>query len=149
MFERILVVCEGNICRSPVAEVMLQRKLPACRVSSAGLSALVGYDINPLMREVALGRGQECPPHVARKLTTELAGEADLILVMEGRQRERMIQQMPQASGKIMLLGKWLGERDIPDPYRRSREVHEQICRLLEEATEAWSRRLNGGGRSE
>lgn len=143
MFARILVVCTGNICRSPVAEAMLRRALPAKRLSSAGLGALVGHGVEPTARELAEADGLDVAGHQALQLTREMLADADLILVMSPGQRRAVGELAPQALGKTMLLGKWLpGEPEIPDPYRKSREAFEYVHQLLTEATNEWARRL-------
>lgn len=143
MFERILVVCIGNICRSPVAEVMLSRDLPTKQVSSAGLGALVGQGVDPAARELAEAEGLDVSAHQARQLSREMLAQADLILVMSAGQRRAIGELAPQALGKTMLLGKWLpGEPDIPDPYRKSREAFEHVHGLLRAAVGEWARRL-------
>ncbi|VDZ78083.1 protein-tyrosine phosphatase [Salmonella bongori] len=53
MFNKILVVCVGNICRSPTAECLLQRFHPSLTVASAGLGALVGKGADPAAASVA------------------------------------------------------------------------------------------------
>ena len=60
----------------------------------------------------------------------------------EGRQRDRIIQQFPEASGKTFLLSHWNGGQDIPDPYRRGREIFERIYPLMRQATDAWLKKL-------
>ncbi|MGE4534768.1 low molecular weight protein-tyrosine-phosphatase [Halomonas sp.] len=145
MFARILVVCTGNICRSPVAEAMLRQALPQKRLSSAGLGALVGHGVEPTARELAEADGFDVADHQARQLTRELIGDADLILVMSAGQRRAIGELAPEALGKTMLLGKWLdGGKgvDIPDPYRKSREAFEHVHELLKNATQAWATRL-------
>ena len=57
MFERILVVCDGNICRSPTVAAMLAAARPEKRISSAGLVGLEGHDMEPTAREVAAAQG--------------------------------------------------------------------------------------------
>ncbi|HLR16404.1 MAG TPA: protein tyrosine phosphatase [Alcanivoracaceae bacterium] len=141
MFENILVVCDGNICRSPTVEFMLQARTSK-NISSAGLVGLVGHDMDATAREVAEAHGLKCPPHSGRKLTRELCQQADLILVMEQRQRERVTQLAPEASGKTMLLGKWLGDKEVPDPYKRSRDVFEHVYTLMDNAVAEWTKRL-------
>ena len=83
MFQNILVVCMGNICRSPIAERILQKKLPGHRVSSAGINALAGKDADFQAIKTALKHGVVVAGHTARQLTPEMCNAADLILVME------------------------------------------------------------------
>jgi len=143
MFNRILVVCAGNICRSPVAEAMLRQALPGRQLSSAGLGALVGHGVEPTARALAEADGLDVANHQARQLTVEMLGDADLILVMSPGQRRAVGELAPQALGKTMLLGKWLpDEPEIPDPYRKSREVFEHVHRMLGRATDSWAARL-------
>lgn len=146
MFERILVVCIGNICRSPVAEAMLRRSLPGKRVGSAGLGALVGQGVDPTARELAEADGLDVASHQARQLDRELLASADLVLVMSPGQRRAVGEISPEAMGKTMTLGKWLDGgkgQDIPDPYRKSREAFEHVHRQLQDATAAWAKRLS------
>ncbi len=143
MFSRILVVCTGNICRSPVAEAMLRQALPAKQFSSAGLGALVGHGVEPTARALAEADGLNVTDHQARQLTREMLTDADLVLVMSAGQRRAVGELAPEALGKTMPLGKWLpGEPDIPDPYRKSREVFEHVHELLKAAVGEWARRL-------
>lgn len=145
MFKRILVVCTGNICRSPVAEAMLRRALPNKQLSSAGLGAVVGHGVEPTARELAEADGLDVSDHVARQLTREMLQAAELILVMSDGQRRAVADLAPAALGKTMTLGKWLDDgkgRDIPDPYRKSREAFEHVHELLSKATDAWAKRL-------
>ena len=142
MFDRILVVCVGNICRSPTAEFMLQELLPAKQLESAGLHALAGQDMDPQARAVAENAGIACPAHTARQLTNAMVNQADLILVMEQRHRDELNRRFPQGSGKTMLLGKWQNDKDIADPYRKSDEVFAQIFKQLQENCQAWAKKL-------
>ena len=145
MFQRILVVCTGNICRSPVAEAMLREALPGRRLGSAGLGALVGHGVEPTARALAAADGLDVADHQARQLTAEMLQAADLVLVMSDGQRRAIADLAPEALGKTMTLGKWLdgGQgKEIPDPYRKSRGAFEHVHRLLKEATQAWAARL-------
>ena len=143
MFNRVLVVCAGNVCRSPLAEAMLRRALPAKQVSSAGLGALVGQNVDPTARELAEADGLNVSAHRARQLSSGMLAEADLVLVMSPGQRRAVGDLAPEALGKTMLLGKWLlDEPEIPDPYRKSREAFEHVYSLLKEATKAWADKL-------
>jgi protein-tyrosine phosphatase len=142
MFNRILVVCVGNICRSPTAELLLKAALPAKHISSAGLGALVGHDMDAQARSVAEQQGLFCPKHHARQLTRELCHQAELILVMENRHREGVTQLCPEARGKVFLLAQGLVPSDIADPYRKSDAVFAQTYEQLQLACAAWVQRL-------
>ena len=142
MFESILTVCDGNICRSPTAAALLREQLPGRRIGSAGLVALVDHDMAPLAREVALAQGIDAGPHSARRLDGALCREHDLILVMEQRQRDELMRRYPTVSGKVFLLSHWNGAQDIPDPWQKDREVYQAVFKLLQQACAAWLPKL-------
>lgn len=145
MFQRILVVCIGNICRSPVAEAMLRAELPGKQLASAGLGARVGEGVDPTARQLAESVGLNVTDHSARQLTPDMLQAADLILVMSDGQRRAIAELSPTALGKTMRLGNWLESgqgRDIPDPYLKSWEVFEHVHQLMSEATQAWVKKL-------
>ena len=83
MFDSILIVCVGNICRSPIGERLLKELLPHKDISSAGISALVGNSADAKAINVANAHGLSLNGHVARQLTTEMCRKSSLILVME------------------------------------------------------------------
>ena len=141
-FNSILVVCVGNICRSPTAERLLKQALPHKTISSAGISAMVGQSADPSAEAIALQHDLALEGHIARQLTRELCQQHDLILVMEQKHIEAVTRIAPEVRGKTMLYGHWL-KRDIPDPYRQSREAFEFTFDLIAEATNAWAQRLN------
>lgn len=140
-FDSILVVCIGNICRSPTAERLLKQALPHKTISSAGISALAGHAADDTATAVADQNGVSLEGHVARQLTRELCQQHDLILVMEQKHIEAVTRIAPEVRGKTMLYGHWI-KRDIPDPYRQSREAFEFTYDLLADATQAWAQRL-------
>ena len=81
----------------------------------------------------------------ARQLTVEMLQTVDLVLVMSDGQRRAVGELAPEALGKTMLLGRWLDDgqgRDIPDPYRKSRDAFVHVHGLLREATGEWAKRL-------
>ncbi|MCK0152851.1 low molecular weight phosphotyrosine protein phosphatase [Alcanivorax sp. S6407] len=137
-----MVVCDGNICRSPTVAAMLNELKPGLTIASAGLVGLEGQDMEPTARAVAEQNGLACGEHIARKLTSEMCRDSDLILVMEGRQKDRLSQKFPEASGKTFLLSHWNGKHDIPDPYKRGRDAFERIYPMMQAAAKAWSEKL-------
>lgn len=147
-FSRLLIVCTGNICRSPVAAALLRERLPQI-VESAGLGALVGQGVDPSAAALAKQSGLDLSQHQARQVTQEMIRQADLILVMSARQRSAIAQLAPAVSGKTMLFGRWLGQGDrgdgeeIPDPYRKSFEVFDHVHRQLVRAADTWQSKLS------
>nr|WP_294973237.1 low molecular weight protein-tyrosine-phosphatase [uncultured Pseudomonas sp.] len=144
MFNRILLVCVGNICRSPTAEHLLRESLPGSgiAIASAGISALVGHPIESTALAILGDHGHRPPPHRARQLNRELIHEANLVLVMEHGQIQDVIRLSPEARGKTFLLGKWLHNLEIPDPYHKGPEAFEHSYRLIERAVSSWAGRL-------
>ena len=139
---KVLIVCVGNICRSPIAAVLLGQQLPALEVSSAGLSAVVGEDVDPTAKLVAEDHGIKVNPHTARQFTPQLADSQDLILVLEKWHRRDIERMASPLSGKVMLLSHWTTGQSIQDPYGASRVVHEHVFEKIRIATSAWSDRL-------
>lgn len=93
---RILTVCTGNICRSPVAERLLQTGLNqvqpgAFEVRSAGTRAMAGDPIQPLSQDIITSYGGTPDGFVARQLTPEILRQADLVLAMSAQHRGEVI----------------------------------------------------------
>lgn len=144
MFERILVVCIGNICRSPTVEYLLRHRLGdrPIQVTSAGLGALAGHPIDPLAGELLAEHGIDASAHRARQLEDQDLIDADLILVMQRAHLSALAKRSPHAVGRAFLLGKWQDDREVPDPYRQQRPAFEHVYRLIDEGVESWLRRL-------
>ncbi|MBL4249297.1 low molecular weight phosphotyrosine protein phosphatase [Vibrio fluvialis] len=146
MFNNILVVCVGNICRSPSGERVLQTLLPSKHIASAGIGAeksrLVGKPADEIATQVAAEHGVDLSNHRAQQLTSALCGQYDLILVMEKGHLEVLTAIAPEARGKTMLFGQWIGQKDIPDPYRQSKEAFDYAYNLIEQAAQAWAKKL-------
>ncbi|HAZ76613.1 MULTISPECIES: low molecular weight protein-tyrosine-phosphatase Wzb [Enterobacteriaceae] len=143
MFNKILVVCVGNICRSPTGERLLKHYQPALTVESAGLGALVGKGADATATSVAQDNQLSLAGHSARQLTGQMCREYDLILVMEKRHIAALCEIAPEMRGKVMLFGHWDGEREIPDPYRKSREAFEAVYTLLDRSARQWAQALH------
>jgi protein-tyrosine phosphatase len=61
---------------------------------------------------------------------------------MEEQHLNDLHSQYPEARGKTFLLGKWIGDKEIPDPYRKSQEAFEHVYQLIEQACVAWTKYL-------
>ena len=146
MINSILVVCTGNICRSPLGEALLRAGLAPSeiRVGSAGIGALDGYPADPVTREVARAHGVDLDAHVARQFTAQLGQDHSLILAMERLHRRAILEVAPQLSGRIMLFDHWTEGQGVPDPHKRERAFHDYTFTLIDAAARAWTQRLAG-----
>lgn len=142
MFDSILVVCTGNICRSPIGERFLRQLLPNKKIDSAGTEALVHHAADDCASKIALCHGISLEGHQSKQFTSSLGRQYDLILVMEKYHIERIGQIAPEARGKTMLFGHWLNQREIPDPYRKSDEAFHSVYKLIEQAGSLWAQKL-------
>ncbi|MGY1842288.1 arsenate reductase/protein-tyrosine-phosphatase family protein [Modestobacter sp. SYSU DS0875] len=104
---RVLVVCTGNVCRSPAAERLLATRLPAgagVTVTSAGTSALVGRAIDPPVAELLRLAGADPTGFAARQLQADQIRAADVVLVMERSHRAAVVGVEPTAVRRTFLL---------------------------------------------
>jgi protein-tyrosine phosphatase len=123
---RILFVCTGNTCRSPLAEAIVRPLLDAradggFEVSSAGTHADHGGTASAGSLEIAREHGLDLEAFQSRRVTPELLDGADLVLVMEPGHRSTVLGIHPLADTKTMLLGELSGlsgrEAAVPDPF--------------------------------
>ena len=135
---RVLIVCTGNTCRSPLAAVALLDELGPDRerveVSSAGTAAWEGQPASATTIELAALEGYDLVPHRSRRVTPALARAADLILVME-REHARAVQALGADPERTHVLSEWPdpGEPALPvsDPFGASREAYEECWRRI------------------
>jgi len=152
---RILFVCSGNTCRSPLAEGIARRLLTAhadsaFSVESAGTFAEPGGVASSGSLEVARENGLDLESFQSRRLTGAIVDAADVVLVMEPAHRSMILGERPTADTKTLLLGELSGrqgrEASVPDPfggpidsYRRTFQrletlIRDGLPRLLEMA---------------
>lgn len=145
MFERILIVCVGNICRSPTAEYLLRQRLGEAhraQVGSAGLGALVGHPIDATAHELLREHDIDAAAHRARQVDSAMLRQSDLVLAMEKSHVAQIGRLAPEATGKVNLLDRWGQGADIPDPYRQQRPAFEHVYKLIDRAIGDWLRYL-------
>lgn len=141
MFDRILVVCVGNICRSPMAEAVLRAHYPDKTVQSAGIDALAGEPAHPTAIALMRERGLDLDGHRGRQLDERLLRGSDLVLVMERGHQKWIEAQWPHAKGRVFRWGHW-SDFDVPDPYRRGEKEFREALALIDKGLEDWKERL-------
>lgn len=139
--KRILTLCIGNICRSPLAQALLARELPQHTVWSAGLGALVGQAADPLSIQVATAHGLDITEHRAQQVTSWMCQQTELILVMEQSHKNQLEQQFPVVRGKVFNLGQY-GKFDIADPYQQPLEAFEVAFAAIAQGVADWVPRI-------
>lgn len=131
--KKILVVCTGNTCRSPMAKGWLNHKLAGTRwvAESAGLATVNGALAAPEAVEAMQEVGVDISGHGSRRFTERAMLEADWILAMTRGHVQEIVRRFPEAEGKTRLLNSFgPGEaRDVEDPiglpldaYRKTRD---------------------------
>ena len=136
---RVLFVCSGNTCRSPLAEALFRRMLDDAgrqdiTVESAGTGAYDGAPASEGSFLVAVEAGLDLTGHRARLLDRELVAQADLILTMSKGHLARV--ERLGGTGKAYLLGAYANasaeESELRDPYGGDVEGYRQTLHQLE-----------------
>ncbi|MFN0297908.1 low molecular weight protein-tyrosine-phosphatase [Acinetobacter albensis] len=135
--KNILVVCIGNICRSPMAEYLLKQQYPNLHIESAGISGLTGHAADQKAMLCMQRLGIDMQPHIAKKLNSELIKKADLILVMSQNQQKHIEQTWPFAKGKTFRLGHWQS-KNVSDPYQHDQTVFDETSQLIQACVTDW-----------
>ncbi|MGI4811988.1 MAG: low molecular weight protein-tyrosine-phosphatase [Janthinobacterium lividum] len=138
MLQNLLIVCTGNICRSPMGMAILQRLLPAVTVTSAGTNALIGAQADPLAVELIQQHGLDLTMHRGKQIDADTARRADLILVMEKYHKVFIESRYVFAQGKTFLIR----PEDLPDPYMRGIHAFQEAYAVLEESMDQWAKKL-------
>lgn len=147
------MVCAGNICRSPTAEVVLRKRLEEAGlarrvgVESAGTYPESGWPADPRSQSAASRRGYDLSKVRARGVVAEDFERFDLVLGMDEANVERLRELCPAAQQtKLGLLlehgGRPLGEYEVPDPYYGGPAGFERVLDLVEPACMALLRHL-------
>lgn len=141
-FDSILVVCVGNICRSPMAEALLKQRYPHKNIDSAGVGALVGHSADPAALEIMAGQEIDITNHVAKQIDEGLAKKADLIFTMSDSQTKWIEERWPFCRGKTFKLGHWQ-DKDIADPYKHEMSAFQTAYQDIVVSLEQWADKIS------
>ncbi len=140
--KNILVVCTGNICRSPTGEYLLKKELgPDFNVMSAGLGALVDNPAHEIAQKIAMQHGVDMSAHRARQINLDILKWADLILVMVNGRKRELLHKYPWLEGKVFRYGE-SHQVDIPDPYRRPENAFVLAWNFISKLTPYWVEKI-------
>ena len=143
----ILVVCTGNTCRSPMAEVLLKKHLEEHfagqpsgtilpSVASVGLAAMPGDPASPQSVEVMSERGLDLSDHQSQPLGEQALQSADLVLTMTRSHRDGILMRWPDASDRVFTLRRDGG--DISDPVGSPVEIYKACADQIDRELAAW-----------
>jgi protein-tyrosine-phosphatase len=151
--KRILFVCTGNTCRSPLAEALLKEKRPDFEVKSAGVDALAGMSASEGTIQVLRGKGIELD-HRSSLANEELVSWADIVLTLTERHKRQLIKQLPNFIDKIFTLkeygfeadvespGQLMPSLDISDPFGGSLDVYKKTATEIDKAIDKFLKKL-------
>ena len=134
----VLFVCTGNICRSPMAEGILEKMVSASKVKditvlSAGTHPSDGISPTKEAMQVMKKFGIDISNHRAVHIGRDLIRKADLILALEKKQKEDILELEPTAKGKVFLINEFAGngELDIEDPIGQGLKEYEKCAGII------------------
>ncbi|MFA7256775.1 MAG: low molecular weight protein arginine phosphatase [Kiritimatiellales bacterium] len=131
--KKLIFVCTGNTCRSPMAEGLLKHLLGSdsgWEISSAGICAANGFSASPNAVEAMREKKIDISAHCSRHLSPALIEEATLLVTMTRGHRDAIVASVPESAGKVFLLksfGIAQSPTDIYDPVGEALDVYRRV----------------------
>jgi len=150
----VTVLCTANLCRSPLAAVMLMAHLQRLEVRdvfvrSAGTHAFEGSSAVSESRRAAASRRLDLSAHRAQLLDGTMARTSDLLLCAASDHREFILSTWPDVPAeRVRLFNEAVGDEaplDVVDPYGHGQPVFERTAAVIDAAMAAWAERIAAG----
>lgn len=153
MIRRVLLVCTGNTCRSPMAAALLSQRWKQAaperelEVLSAGTGSVPGEPASAHAVTAMSGRGLDLTGHRSQAAAGTLLESADLILTMTTRHKDYILGNWPALAGRVYTLGEYAGTpQDVADPFGGTLADYEATASELEHTLQAVVERVRREG---
>ncbi|HXH64237.1 MAG TPA: hypothetical protein VNH42_01875 [Mariprofundaceae bacterium] len=142
----IMMVCAGNLCRSPFAEGLMRNRLQQAGVEaecySRGLIPMPGRRAPDTAVRIAGEFGVDLSTHISQTVLRPDIERAGLVLAMEPAQRQHLIRMSPSSTGKIFILSQPAHGQAIPDPVGQDEDVFRAVYDEISGYIDTWLQRF-------